>query len=53
MVLQKGENIRVIKRGKKKKVELSVVVMYDLFVYCTKLRYLIVSSGFTREKQLH
>lgn len=52
MVLQKGENIRVIK-GKKKKVELSVVVMYDLFVYCTKLRYLIVSSGFRREKQLH
>lgn len=28
------------------RIELSIVVMYDLFVHCTKLRYLVVSSGF-------
>lgn len=32
--------------GRKKKVELSIVVKYDFFVYCAKLQYLIVSSRF-------
>lgn len=29
---------------RKKKVDLSIVVKYDLFVYCAILQYLIVSS---------
>lgn len=45
IVLQKGEK-HTVNKEEKKKVELSVVVMYDFFVYRTKLWYLIVSSGF-------
>lgn len=44
IVLQKGENILVIKRREEKRVELSIGVMYDFFVHCTKLQYLLVSG---------
>lgn len=51
ILLQKGENLLVIK-GKKKKVELTTVIMYDLFVYCAKSWIVIVSSRFKRENKL-
>lgn len=39
-------------KGKKKKVELTTVIMYDLFVYCAKSWIVIVSSRFKRENKL-
>lgn len=50
ILLQKGENLLVIKG--KKKVELTPVIMYDLFVYCAKSWIVIVSSRFKRENKL-
>lgn len=40
------------KGKKKKKVELTTVIMYDLFVYCAKSWIVIVSSRFKRENKL-